>query len=431
MLKRTFFQYPPRFDLKMKIIIYRKPSPRLHSLAAWASALAVGVMCAACGETRDPSSRTSPEPEVQHPDPPRTSDGDPLQGARTENWGIGDRWYDYTFDTHSVAPADISWVILRDEDAYHFRVLRYYGDDGAAGKPAMVVRRWTGDGFGEEQTIKVETSIRSAPACLRFETGDVVSCDDASTFDLVWRTDRRPIPEEGFAIGNPALYATSDGDTHVVQYPSKKAPEALPDLTRTVPREVCEPFNADPDIEVPTRDPRCETMPWRIGSIFNADAALSVSFDDLQTHDVFQMTGTMHVAQWRAEIDELRENLTIWARCTSTDFTAACTPPLDTTPERLSIPLHELAAWTFVDLCGAKGTSAPYAPRIYEQRDVLRAGLWASNEAFELAIQRTDQDIRLRIAPSQPFERAAHDGFSDAHVPRSLWSIPGPLSCAF
>lgn len=415
----------------MKIIIYKISWRVLRPFTSWTWLIITCIVCSACGEIDDPSALQPPGQQGGDPPPGASDDLDPLQGVHTENWGIGDRWYDYTFDTHAVAPSNISWVMIRKDDAYHFRILRYYGDDGASGKPTMVVRPWTGDGFGSEQTIKIETSIRTEPACIRLDTAAVVPCNADERFDIVWRTDRRPIPEEGFAISNPALYATGDGGARVLQYRGKTPPDTLPDLEHTVPREVCEPIGSDQDMDAVAPDPRCDTLPWRIYSVFDEDDETSVSFEDLQTRDVWQMTGTMHIAQWRAEIDEPRENLTIWARCMSADFTAACTPPLDSPPKSITFALAELAPWTFIDLCGPKGTPAVYPPRIYEQRDTLRAGLWASNEEFELAIQRTDHDILLRMAPSQPFELAEHQGFAEAQAPRGLWSIPGPTRCNF
>lgn len=420
--------------MKMKIIIHRTTQHLAIRGRHLGSMVGYGVLflsmivgSVGCGdETQPPSESKDPAP-ITPVDPPDSSDL--LDDVMTESWGIGDQWYDYELSTHGISPQAISWVLVQDDAAYFFRVLRYYGDDGESGKPAMIVRRWEGSAFGEETTIKIESSIRSAPACIRFDTAEVVSCDDVQHVNLVWRTDRRPIPEEGFAVGNPALYATSQHGAWVAQYASKTPPDALPIYAETIARDRCASALEE---DTPTqRDPRCETHPWRISSIFDEDAAPRVSLDQLSTHDVFQMTGTMHVAQWRAHIDDGAQTIALSARCVSTDYTTACTDTLEGEPSTLVLSLDDLAPWTFVDLCGPKGTDAPFQPTVSHAQDTLIAGRWPSNETFEVAIQNTDSDVQVWAAPSQPMHVQEHANFDSTSAPETLWSIPGPSTCDF
>lgn len=410
--------------MKMDINIEANPKIFRHSARRSllsAAPYAVALLCAAlllgCTDASDGTHRT----DTGFPE-----DSD-LHVAQTELWGIGDQWYTYDVSDHSIAPKPISWVVTRGKNAYFFRILRYYGDDGASGKPTLRVRAWDGEAFGSEHTIGITRSIHDAPACVSFERMAVVSCDDKEDFDLVWRTDRRPIAEELFAVNNPALYVAGDADTWVAQYANTSPPDQLPSLENTVLRELCDTDDGFARTLEPPET--CETLPWRIASIFDNDAQPHITQDVLETNDVTQITATMHVAQWRADVDPDGKEITLWARCVDVNYSAACTPLLQDEPASTTLSIQDLSRWTFIDLCGPQGTPSPYEPTVTASKPTLAAGTWPSNERFDLAVERQDEELRLWMAPSHPFAIVDHDGFAPQAAPSTLWSIPGETTC--
>lgn len=427
-----FYGFTHPLQMKMKIKLLVKEALNLLLMPSsvarvrppknawrWALLLWAALMLIGCGDN-DPASHTNTGIHDAEQD---------LHVAQTELWGIGDRWYAYNIEDHSITPKEISWVMIQNQGAFFFRVLRYYGDDGASGKPAMEVRRWDGKAFGDATTLKVETSIRETPACIDFAQMRVVSCEDAQRIDLVWRTDRRPIAEELFAVNNPALYAASGTDTWVVQYASTHPPDTLPQIDETIAREQCD--IEDDARQIEDRPAACDTLPWRIASIFDADTQPRITPEVFAAHDVMQLTATMHVAQWRAALDEDAGELTLSARCVNVDTTAACTPSFHDAPTSTTLRIEDLERWTFIDLCGPQGHDAPHTPTLYDTRATLRPGLWPLNDRFDVALERRGEELRVWMAPSQPYATVDHRAFEREDAPPTLWSIPGPATCEF
>lgn len=406
------------------------------------------------------------------------------EGTATEAWGIGDLWYDYTFDGHTVAPRNISWVITKpDETAYFVRVARYYGDDGASGKPTMLIHMWdpTTNAFGEPQQWNAPSRITEGRLCLNLNSAQTVSCD--GDYDILWRTDKRPVPEIGFAPSNPGIFVERRDGTTVYQYQQKTPPETLPTRDQSISSKECaveqsivEDENATPptaeEDEVP-RNPDCEFLPWRVESTFDHDATPLIALDKLPaSHSVFHLTANLRIAQWSARMNTSNNSLEIEARCVYATVHNACTDALDMETKTLTLDLDSVEQWTFVSLCTLNDAqykdihglsdctnksddpedclqvcstndenctpdpvptlcenAADNAPCITASQNDLRAGAWPDNRTFDLAVETTDDDVRVWISPSQPITIKEQTPSEDTTAPRTLWSIPGPEVC--
>lgn len=384
------------------------------------------------------------------------------EGTATESWGISDLWYDYTFDGHTVSPRDISWVITTaDDQAYFAYVKRYYGDTGHSAMPAMEIQTWDADteSFQDPVEWKAEERITETQVCLTLADAQSVPCD--GDYDILWRTDKRPVPEVQMAPSNPGLYVERRKGLRVYQYHGRTPPEALPIDEETISSKQCateqsfltedgqSPEHQDDEDDTPSE---CDTLPWRVESAFDHDAIPLVTLQELtQEKSVFQLTANLYASQWRADIDADNNTLNIDARCVYAEFENACSDPLDMDAKSLTIDLDSAEQWTFISLCelpdvvlktiyGMDSTAdEPVdplcenndddAPCITASQNDLRAGAWPDNRTFDLVVQNTDDDVRVWIAPSQPIVVEDQTLDENTTAPRDLWSLPGPEVC--
>lgn len=378
------------------------------------------------------------------------------QGTATEGWGIGDQWYDYDFTDHKVSPRKIAWVVRHDaETVYFVRVRRYHGDDGRSATPSMLIHTWNGAAFDAPQEWKAEASMHDGAICLTLEDAASVDCDK-NNYDILWRTDKRPVPELGFAPSNPSLYVHRSSGTEVFQLQQTTPPETLPTQENSISSKACAADQAPiPGSEVQppatednpgedsadedNKDPRCNTLPWRIESALDDEAFPLVPLDaQMDGQSVFQLTSNLKLIQWSATVDDNNEALTIAARCVDAASETACTAPLDMPAKELTIDLNTADTWTYVSVCDVRaqlpeGEAPPCdmddVPCVSNTQDSLRAGMWPDTRTFDLAVQATDDNIRVWVAPSQP--RLIEDATlsDDAKAPRALWSLPGDEVC--
>lgn len=402
---------------------------------------------AACGDTPSDNSNNPPtnngnnEPDGSESDKYGVDKNfDPTSlpsGSATEDWGIGDKWYDYNFNKHSVTPRPYSWVVRMGESAiYHMRVIRYYDDFGQSGAPSMAIQTWDGSQFGDEKIWQAEHKVSDDAICVDFESATSVPC--SGPHDLIWRTDKRPVPEVGFSINNPSFYVVRAPGVQVFQLLTTDAPAQLPTSDNSIPSSQCSTDNviipgAATSEAQDTQHEDCATKPWLVQSVFDEDATPIVPIEALiGGKSVFQLTATLHLAQWAADLDEENDKLHIHARCTPAEYSIGCTKPLTSQPKSITIPLDETTGkkWTFVDLCGVDSneTDDVYQPTM-TQADTLQAGQWPQNDGFELLIQRDEGKLRVWISPSQPIVFNDDNRFDDATAPHDLWSIPGSETC--
>lgn len=356
---------------------------RLLALPLTTLILAVG-----CGSSVDPGPKFDP---TQLP-----------EGTAVEPWGIGDQWYDYDFTSHRVTPRKRSWVIVpADGDAYFLQVTGYYGKEGESGVPRMEIRRWDGTTFGAPQ--QWESSARivgDTRVCLRFESGEETSCE--GDYDLIWRTDRRPVPEMGFSIPNPGFYIQRREGLRVYQFENTQPPASLP-------------TGATDEIT-------------QIRSIFDTDAKPLLALSLITPEkSIFHLVASLQIAEWQTVINADATEIQIRARCVDAAVTHQKTALLDMAPAELTLTLDELDTWTFIDLCGgSRNTEQQDLPplRISHSANDLRVGQWPSNQSFGIALQQTEEDIRLWVSPDQPIEVRTTNAFETTAAPTGLWSIP-------
>lgn len=384
------------------------------------------------------------------------------KGTATEGWGIGDQWYDYDFTDHKVSPRRIAWVMRQDEDTVYFvRVRRYYGDDGRSATPTMLIHTWNGAAFDAPQEWKADSSMHDEHLCLTLEDAQSVSCDD--DYDILWRTDKRPVPELSFAPSNPGFFVERRPGTEVYQLNGIEPPTTLPTKEDSISSMKCavevsffeddedQPANADDKVnteddetEEGLRDPRCQTQPWRIESALDEEAFPLVPLDETMAgKSVFHMTPLLKLLQWKADVDVENNAVVIQTRCVDAAPEPACADPLDMPADEITISLDDAKTWTFISLCDVhdrfnvtptEGPKTPPcaeddAPCIFHEQDELSAGGWPDNRNFDVVVQATDTDVRVWVAPFQPITIEDVTMSEDTTVPRSLWSLPGDEVC--
>lgn len=386
-------------------------------------------------------------------------------GTATENWGISDLWYDYEFDGHKVSPRDISWVVRTpDDEAYFMHVKRYSGDTGHSAMPAMDIQKWDTENkrFGDATRWNAQERVTETRVCLNLDDANSTSCD--GDYDILWRTDKRPVPEVGFAPSNPGLYVERRHGLKVYQYKGKTPPETLPVDENTISSKQCAveqsfvtdggqtPENTGEE-EVPSD---CDILPWRVESAFDEHAIPLLTLSELgDKQSIFQLTANLYASQWHAAIDEVESTLTIDTRCVYATSQQACSEPMDMDAQRITIDLESADQWTFVSLCelpdavlktiygeDANDPADPtveedplcennsdHAPCITHRQNDLRAGAWPDNRTFDLVVQTTDEDVYVWIAPSQPIVVSDEPIDQDTVASRDLWSLPGDEVC--
>lgn len=327
------------------------------------------------------------------------------EGTAVESWGIGDRWYKYTFTNHSITPNDISWVVLqRDGDAYFLTVDGYYDESGArTGYPRMSIRLWNGTAFGEAKQWVSTESVKEKPLCLSLETAETVDCE--GDYDLIWRIDYRPIPELPMMMPNPGFYVQRVGGTKVYQYNGTMPPAALPTVSNEEPPFVHSIFDED-------------ARPLLAAELFTPEKS------------VFQLLATLKIAEWQVLFNEDKSTITLQSRCVDAKDTHARTAHLEESPALLELVIDELETWTFIDLCGTtldaeiEDDASPLT--ISHSAQNLRVGQWPNNKSFGIALERTDGNspLRLWVSPDQPVEVRDADAFEPTAPPTGLWSIP-------
>lgn len=352
-----------------------------------ATSLAVLLAAVACGDPADQGPLWTP---TQLP-----------EGTAVEPWGIGDRWYEYTFSNHTVTPADLSWVVVqRDGKAYFLTVDGYYDNSGATtGYPRMSIHAWNGDAFDAPKSWITQESVKDGYLCLSFESAESVDCSGA--YDGIWRIDYRPVPEVKMMMPNPGFYSKRGDGLQVYQYEGTTPPTVLP-----------------------TESTEEHSL---VKSIFDEDAQPLLPIE-LITSDksVFQLLATLKLAEWQAVLSEEKDILTLQARCVHAEDTHARTAHFEDEPALLELRVDELEPWTFIDLCGATGDDDSSPLKISHSAQNVRVGQWPNNKTFGIALERTEGNIPLRlwVSPDQPLEVRDADAFESTAPPMGLWSIP-------
>lgn len=314
------------------------------------------------------------------------------EGTAVEPWGIGDSWYDYGFVGHFVTPAERSWVITNDDGAYHLVVNNYYGPTGEGATPKVDIRTWTNDAWSPPVEWQAPRSLLGKPPlCLRLADAQTVECADA--YDIIWRINRRPVPEQGFSVSNPGIFVNRGPGIGVFQFEEKTPPATVP----TEPSATAK----------------------RIRSIFDSDAQPILPFDELQTGgSIFMLTARLKIAEWSV-VKTSDGTVVVKARCVDAKPTHAATDALDVPPGELRIE-GERQQWSFVELCGDDG-----APELATSLDAMKVGQWPDNTTFGLVIQTIDGQIKVWVSPDQPIEvRTDSPAFENTVPPATLWSLP-------
>lgn len=332
------------------------------------------------------------------------------EGTAVEPWGIGDRWYQYTFTGHTVTPADLSWVVIQgDGSAYFLTIEGYYGPDGRTGYPRMYIHAWDGGAFGEHQEWVAADRIQNGRLCLNFDSAETVDCD--GDYDGIWRIDNRPVPEMGFSVPNPGFYSKRESGLRVYQYEGVTVPLVLP----------TENSEGEEGVKAPILVP----------SIFDEDAEPLLSIEKLteDNRSVFMLLAMLELAEWQAVFNEDKSVLQIQSRCVLATPNHEDSADLDQEPEVLEFIVDEMEPWTFIDLCGTsreKGDDDSPALRVFKEQQVLRVGQWPINTSFGIALQRAEGNtpVRLWVSPDQPIEVRKSGAFEPTAPPESLWSIP-------
>lgn len=349
------------------------------------------LLLAACGDT----TRPDPFDPTQLP-----------EGTAVEPWGIGDSWYDYSFNSHMVTPSDLGWVITHvDGPTYHVVVDNYYGPTGNPASPKISIRTWNGDGWSAPRSWQAPRSLneknQEPMLCLTLDDAESVSC--SATYDMIWRINQRPVPEMGFAAKNPGMFVNRQPGTKVFQIIGKTPPETPP--TAEVESEV-------------EGAPKPVSL---VRSIFDVDAKPLLPFQRLKEGgSIFMLTTHLHISEWTVTEDEDDANaLVVRARCVDAKPSQGATAALDMPPGELRLE-GERQQWSFIYLCGEEG-----APVLVESRDTLKVGQWPENGSFGLVIQTVDGQTNVWVSPDQPIDvRKESAAFEDTAPPASLWSIP-------
>lgn len=342
--------------------------------------------------------------ESVDPEPPWTPTDLP-EGTAVEPWGIGDRWYKYTFTNHAVTPHNMSWVLTQaDGEAYFLTVDGYYDESGArTGYPRMSIYPWDGSAFGEPKKWVSTDSVKENKICLSLETAETVGCEDE--YDVIWRIDYRPIPEIGMMLPNPGFYVKRADGNKVYQYDGTTPPAALP-------KESTDEHSF-------------------VHSIFDENARPILPLELLTPEkSVFQLLATVKIAEWQVLFNEDKSTITLQSRCVDAKDTHARTAHLEESPALLELVIDELETWTFIDLCGTtldaeiEDDASPLT--ISHSAQNLRVGQWPNNKSFGIALERTDGNspLRLWVSPDQPVEVRDTDAFEPTAPPTGLWSIP-------
>lgn len=362
---------------------------KIASIFCSALLLCAGWVMSGCHDDNTPDNAAHHEgggdkSDDEHSDDVTPIDDDPTAlpaGVVLDSWGVADAWYAYDIHTHKVTPGDASWIVQEaDGTTYFLLVEGYYSDEGESGFPRMSVRRWNGNAFDEPQEMASAHSIREAQVCFSISKAQNISCQN--DYDIIWRTDRRAIPDAELAIDNPSLYIRSGNGTIVYQSTDRTPPAILP---------------------------RAEDLGsfHRVYTVFDGDVAPVVDIRLMNEQvSVFQMLATIDVAQWQVLMDPDTDALTIRARCVVAGYKPEKTDPLDGTVDELILNVDDLLTWTFVDLCGGslidEGDIELPLPRIAESLNSMRVGQWPRNYTFAFALEKTNDGIQLWIAPDQP-----------------------------
>lgn len=338
-----------------------------------------------------------PPPEDPYENTP-SGDGAP-QGLGLQSWGIGAKWYDYDGDTHSVLPTDEAWYVVRDGETWHLSINQYYNREGTSGHPDMIVQRWNANSQSWTRVGRWEASAKvgSLIQCFRLEApASAKSGEECASFDydVIWRADFRPIPTAGFAISNPGFYVATDkgGEVFNVQMKQPTSDLSLLATENSV----------------------------RIRSIFDHDAISIIEErffsegEGSSDNTVISLTGDLQAAQWR-----LVDNdgvISVQSRCASVNTTdPSLAPELNDAPNSLELDLASAQAWTLIDLCGENGPSVAF------ELETLRPGLWPSNNAFDLAIQKSDTGLTLWMTPEQVMMPIRGGNWDPILVPSQFW----------
>lgn len=364
------------------------------------SAITTFLLCTACGNSID-----------------RTGlDKDPTvlpDGVNVESWGIGDRWYNYEFQgqaAHTVLPAERAFLVQHPtHGTLIFGVTNYYHIiTGESAMPTVAFRRWNGNAWGERVLWTAPSRIYNGELCLSFEGFTSVDCT-SDNYDLIWRSNNRPVPEMGFAIGNPGIYVTPGAGITVHRFDnyrlfSNQSKDVLPEspelaLGQDGVEQVGTPLDAAPNPMLPTE---------RL----------------IEGASIFQLTADLRFVEWGAALTpagaDNDASVTFSARCVAAARTAVDTPDFTGAPSDLALTLaDETQRWTFIDLCGDEG------PEVVQSSDSLAMGQWPNNTTFDLVLENIGTNFRVYVAPDQPITVNEGDAFAaTTPVPLLLWSDP-------
>jgi len=310
-------------------------------------------------------------------------------------YAIGSDWYDYDGRTHVLTPkTEVYAVRASDGRAALVEVAGYYSDKGVSGIFSLRGRDAGSGAWGEVSEIVLTGNVKDAPVCAAIGPVREVPCDgpDAS---LVFRTEWRPIPEAGFAVSNPAIYAVRGTSIVVMQA------DALEDIA-DAPGAVTE-MDATPSVDV---DPGLA----RIGWVYDEGA-----LTDARTH--LQVTSSLGLAKWSLTSMQVGGELSIGLQvaCQGIDLTEQ--PDFSGEPMGVTLtsPMPGTSSTTLVRLC-TPGAEA--APEVVEWREGGFYGLWPDTTTFDLMIVREGDDVAVLLAPGSLVR--SHDDPAEIDI-TTLW----------
>lgn len=325
-------------------------------------------------------------------------DTPPAQALRdgfvSEALSIGASWYTYDGTTHALSPKPESYVVQWDDWARRVRVLSYYDARGESGYFTLAISSAINGGWSEESVLGAPSSVKEAPICLDLRALDWVSCD--APHHLVARTDRRVIPAAGFAVAEPGLYLAGH-----------RARGEHPKLWR-IPGDAA---GFDPSV---VEDAAAHEVPSAFvdppAAVLGAPATVSLG----QT--VLHATADMQLCSWTL-IDASDTWLDFETRCQPLAPTSEDQRALETTPavtSRVELPSHDNFAAVYLAISEEGGVE------IVDVEDAPRAGLWPSNDTFDLVLEMDSTELLL-LAAAGSLVHAPVTTVAGLAIPEKLW----------
>ncbi|MEM1347871.1 MAG: hypothetical protein AAGI01_04885 [Myxococcota bacterium] len=312
---------------------------------------------------------------------PTRIEPEPAQEATSTDFGedpyaIGSSWYDYDGRTHVLTPkAEVYVVRAVDGRVALVEVAGYYGEKGESGVFSLRAREGDGGAWGEARGLQLSQNVKDAPVCVALGPAREVSCEGADA-SLAFRTEWRSLPQAGFSVNNPAIYAVRGASVAIV------AAESLEDVAES-PSAAAE-MEEEPSVDV---DPGLA----RVGWVFRAG-----ELTDARTH--VQVTSSLVLAKWSLSSMQMDGELRVGLQVECQDIDLAEQPDFSGTPTSimLSSPMPGASSTTLVRLCDEAATPAP---AVVDWREGGFPGTWPDTTTFDLMLVRRGEDIAVLLAP--------------------------------